>query len=496
MTIESNEIYLLLCFALPLLAMVGAVVIRFPNVRDVFTVLVSMALFANMLQILSIFQAGDTFSYELVQMLPGLHIAFSLEPMGMIFALIVSFLWIVSSVYSIGYMRGNSESHQSRFYAFFALSIFAALGIAFSANLLTLFLFYEFLTICTFPLVTHSGTVEAKRSGRVYLGVLMGTSVMLFLPAIIITYYTTGTLDFTSGGIFAGKVDDSLAAILLGLYMFGIGKAALMPMHKWLPAAMVAPTPVSALLHAVAVVKAGVFTIVKVIVYIFGIDYLQDIVSNGFWYGQWLLYISGFTIMAASIVAMRQDNLKKRLAYSTVSQLSYVTMAAAILSPLSIIGAVFHIAAHAFGKITLFFAAGSIYTSAHKTKVSQLSGIGAKMPWTMAAFTIAALSMIGVPPMIGFISKWYMVSGAFDRDSYIAIAVIAVSTLLNAAYFLPIIYKAFFEKEKISTGVTMSSNYGEAPVAIVISLMITAIATFLLFIHPGIFLELAKAVVE
>lgn len=490
----TNETYFLLSFIIPLVAILSSVVIRFSVVRDVVVLMLSAASFINMLKILSIFKSGEVLAYSLWEVVPGLPMSFSIEPLGMIFGLILSFLWPISIVYSIGYMRGNNEAHQNRFYAFFAFAIFAATGIAFSSNLLTLFLFYEILTICTFPLVAHSGTYEAKKAGRTYLGVLMGTSVLLLLPAIIITWNMTGTLDFTSGGILQGHVSKLIGALLLFLFMFGIGKAALMPIHRWLPAAMVAPTPVSALLHAVAVVKAGVFTVVKILVYVFGMDYLQEMFSLGFWYGEWLIYASGFTIIAASIIAYRQDNLKKRLAYSTISQLSYVILAASVLAPKAMMAAAFHIAAHAFGKITLFFAAGSIYTAAHKTKVSQLAGIGHKMPWTMAAFAIASLSMIGLPPAVGFLSKWYMIVGSFDRDAYIVIAIIIVSTLLNASYFLPIIYKAFFAKEEVITGVTISRNHGEAPVAIVIALIATAAATIGLFIWPEVFMELAEGV--
>jgi len=261
-----------------------------------------------------------------------------------------------------------------------------------------------------------------------------------------------------------------------------------MPLHSWLPAAMVAPTPVSALLHAVAVVKAGVFTVVKVIVYIFGYEYLASSLVNN-----WLVYVAGFTILAASIVALRQDNLKRRLAYSTISQLSYVVMATAILAPLSVMGAVLHIAAHAIGKITLFFAAGSIYTAAHKTEISQLNGIGRKMPWTMGAFAIASLSMIGVPPTAGFLSKWYILMGAIQVEHVFAIGVIIISTLLNAGYFIPIIYRAFFKESDDAPG--EHNDHGEAPLPMVIALTMTAMGTVLLFFFSGLPLELAHQVV-
>jgi multicomponent Na+:H+ antiporter subunit D len=394
----------------------------------------------------------------------------------MLFAALASGLWIVNSIYSIGYMRGNKESKQTRFYVFFALSLAATIGIAFAANLFTLFLFYEALTLCTYPLVSHKGDEKTVRSARVYLGILLLTSIGLLLPAIIWTYFVAGTGDFTPGGILQGQLEGPALGLLLGLFVFGIGKAAVMPVHRWLPAAMVAPTPVSALLHAVAVVKAGVFTVTKVIVYIFGVDYLFAEPSSS-----WLLYAAAFTVVAASLVALRQQNLKRLLAYSTVAQLSYVVMASAILKPLAEIGASLHMVAHAFGKITLFFAAGAIYTAAKKTEIGQLAGIGRRMPWTMTAFTIGALSMIGVPPTGGFVSKWYILAGAFQSDNYLAIATIIASTILNAAYFLPIIFAAWFGREAADNKL----EHGEAPLTMVIALTVTAALTIGLFIFNG-----------
>ena len=248
---------------------------------------------------------------------------------------------------------------------------------------------------------------------------------------------------------------------------------------------MVAPTPVSALLHAVAVVKAGVFSVIKVVVYILGVDTLRGAPNI-----EWLLYAAGFTVLVASIIALQQDNLKRRLAYSTISQLSYVVLGAMILAPISIAGAALHVVAHAFGKITLFFAAGSIYTAAHKTKVSELNGIGHRMPWTMGAFTIGALSMIGVPPAVGFISKWYILMGAFQAEQMVAVAVIVISTLLNAAYFVPIIYAAFFKAENPRDELT----HGEAPLPIVLALSLTAMATLLLFLFPEVPYQLAQLI--
>ena len=484
----APEQALLAALAVPL---AGAALIalagRAPNLRETVTLVTALALLACVLALLPVVMAGGRPAVALFELLPGLEIALRMEPLGMLFALVASGLWIVNSLYSIGYMRGNQEGRQTRFYVCFALSLSATMGIALSANLFTLFLFYEVLTLVTYPLVTHHGTAQARRGGRVYLGLLLGTSTVFLLPALVFIWSIAGTTDFTPGGILAGQLGHNEMAALLALTVYGIGKAALMPFHRWLPAAMVAPTPVSALLHAVAVVKAGVFSVVKVIVYIFGVDNLAAAGLGGA--ADWLVAVAGFTILAASVVALNADNLKRRLAYSTVSQLAYVIMAAALLAPLSLIGAVLHIAAHACGKITLFFAAGSIYTAAHKTEVSQLDGIGRRMPWTMGAFAIGALSMIGLPPTAGFVSKWYVVSGAMAAQHWVAVAVIVGSTLLNAAYFLPIVYRAFFVAPAPDAN---DHAHGEAPLPMVLALTLTAAATVLLFLLPDVPLALAR----
>lgn len=454
---------------------------RAPNLREAIGIGCAVLLLATVALILPMVLAGDQPATHWLEPIPGAAIAFRVEPLGMLFALVASSLWLVSMIYAIGYMRGNDEAHQTRFFACFALALSCTVGVAFAANLLTLFLFYEALTLATYPLVTHHGDEESRRGGRTYLVILLGTSTVLLLPAIVATWMVAGTLEFTAGGILAGKVSEHGAAILLALFMFGIGKAALMPFHRWLPAAMVAPTPVSALLHAVAVVKAGVFAVLKVIVYVFGVDAVG---SAAF---AWLPWVAGFTIIAASIVALRADNLKRRLAYSTVSQLSYVVLAAALLAPLSIVGAALHIAAHAVGKITLFFAAGAIYTASHKTLVSELDGIGRRMPLTLAAFGIAALSMIGLPPTAGMLSKWYIVAGAWQAHHWIALGVIAASTLLNAGYFLPIVYRAFLHEPG-----PRSTAHGEAPWTMVLALIATASLTIFMFFHADVPLSLAR----
>jgi multicomponent Na+:H+ antiporter subunit D len=474
---------LALALALPALATLAIALLgRWPNAREAATLTGAVLLFGVVMALLARVLAGARPELHLVTVAPGLDLALRIDPLGMLFAAVAATLWIANSLYSIGYMRGNDEPRQTPFYACFAIAIFATMGLAFSANLFTLFVFYELLSLSTYPLVTHKRSPEAMRAGRVYLLTLIGASMVLLLPAIVWTGMVAGTLDFRAGGILAGKLGPIALAILFAMFVFGAAKAAVMPLHRWLPAAMVAPTPVSALLHAVAVVKAGVFTVLKVAVSVFGIGTLAESGAS-----QWLVYVAGFTIVAASIVALRADDLKRRLAYSTVGQLSYVVLAAALASPVAVIGAALHIAAHAVSKITLFFAAGSVYTAEHVTKVSQMDGIGRRMPWTMGAFAIGALSMIGLPPAAGFLGKWFILDAATGATDWVAVGVIIVSTVLNAAYFLPILTRAFLKPA--------NGPRREAPLPMVIALSATAAGTVLLFLFPGVPFRLAQMIV-
>ncbi|MDX1696747.1 MAG: proton-conducting transporter membrane subunit, partial [Thiohalobacterales bacterium] len=349
-------------------------------------------------------------------------------------------------------------------------------GIAFAGNLFTLFIFYELLTLSTYPLVTHSGNLAARRSGRIYLAYLLGSSVTLMLIAIIWTWSLAGTLDFRPGGILDGVATPYSAGILLVLFIFGTGKAAVMPIHRWLPAAMIAPTPVSALLHAVAVVKAGVFTILKVAVYIFGIDFLAEIPAT-----RWLMYVAAATILLAAFMALRQDNLKLRLAWSTISHLSYIVLGTLLAIPAGIVGSGMHIAMHAFAKITLFFCAGAILVTTHKTRISEMGGLGRRMPVTMAAFFIASLSIIGLPPMGGFWSKWFLVLGTVDAQQLFILGVLLAGSVLNIAYLLPIPVQAFFGREHADSG---SGGLSRTPLPCVAALVLTTIACVLLFFVP------------
>ena len=457
---------------------------RHPNLREAITLVTAVTLFVIVASLYPAVVAGARPELELFELLPGLAFAFRVEPLGMLFALVASGLWIVTSLYAIGYMRKNAEKNQTRFYAFFALSLAAAIGIAFSANMFTLFIFYEVLTLSTYPLVSHHGTEKAVRGARTYLGLLLSTSIGFLFVAIIWTWQVAGTLDFRDGGILAGNIDGIAAGVLLALYMFGIGKAALMPFHRWLPAAMVAPTPVSALLHAVAVVKAGVFTVLKVVVYIFGTDFL-----SGAPWGEWLIYVAAFTLLAASLVALTRDNLKSRLAYSTVSQLSYIVLAAALANAWSIYGGGMHIAMHAFGKITLFFCAGAIYITLKKTEISDMHGIGRAMPVTLGAFAIGAVAVIGLPPTGGAWSKWFLVLGALEAEQQAIVLVLLASSLLNIAYLMPIVARGFFSPPQAGT----PEHFNEAPLMCLVPICITALGCIALFFYAQPIADLLSA---
>jgi multicomponent Na+:H+ antiporter subunit D len=457
---------------------------RSPNVREAWTFGAALTMFAVIASMLPAVWAGQCLEFTLVQVLPEVSIAFRVDALGLLFALVSSSLWIVTSLYSVGYMRGLNEHSQTRYYSFFALSLAAAAGVAFSANLLTLYLFYEMLSFATYPLVTHHQDQEARSSGRKYLLYILGASIGLVLPAMLIVFHLSGTLDFTAGGILAGKAGTGQVTVLLVMLIFGFAKAAVMPLHSWLPAAMVAPTPVSALLHAVAVVKVGVFSVLRVITGIFGTGLLAELNL-----GTMVAAIAAVTIVAASLIALSQDGLKRRLAFSTIGQLSYIVLGAALLSPSGLTGAMLHIAMHAFGKITLFFCAGAIFVATGKKYISEMKGIGWRMPLTMGAFFIGALSVIGLPPCGGFISKWHLVLGTLEADQIVFLWVILFSSLLNAAYFLPIVYQAFFCHPEEAL---FERQVQEAPRWCIVPPLFTAAVSVILFFHPQPFLHLAR----
>jgi multicomponent Na+:H+ antiporter subunit D len=473
----------LLAVLVSLLAIPFIAYSRSPNVREGWTFLAAIVKFGIVAAMLPAVLNGMEISCTLVEVLPGLSIAFRVDAFGMLFALVASFLWIITSVYSIGYMRGLDEHAQTRYFCFFAISLSAAVGVAFSANLLTMYLFYEMLSLATYPLVTHHQDEEARTSGRKYLLYTVGASIGLVLPAMLMTYHLTGSLDFSPQGILAGTASRGTVALLLFMFVFGFAKAAIMPFHSWLPAAMVAPTPVSALLHAVAVVKVGVFSIVRVITAIFGTDLLQTLdLSTP------LLLVASTTILVGSFIALSQDNLKRMLAFSTIAQLSYIVLGAALLSPRGVTGGMVHIAMHAFGKITLFFCAGAIFVATGRKNISEMTGIGRRMPVTMTAFFIGALSIIGMPPCGGFLSKWYLVLGALEADKIAILVVLLFSSLLNAGYFMPVVYRAFFCPPEEAL---FEARVQEAPLCCVVPLVITAVISILLLFYPQPFMNLA-----
>ncbi len=432
--------------------------------RNILAIIVSLISATAMVIVLYYYTTYGSWQLLLHQVAPGLEIKFRVDPLAAIFGGTAAILWVFSVIYSTGYMA--HEHNRRRYFIFYLLSLGMTMGIALSANLLTLYLFYEFLTIFTYPLVIHEGNQEARKAGFRYL-IYSFLGAGLILVGLIITYGNVGTLEFTQGGI----VDLSTGSLRLWqltfiCFILGFGvKAAVMPLHAWLPAAMAAPTPVSALLHAVAVVKSGVFGILRSMYSIFGITALI-----GLQMGYFVAALVSVTIIVASIIAMQQDVLKRRLAYSTISQLGYITLGAGLLNSIGLAGGLLHIINHALLKITLFFCAGAIITVTGKKKISELNGLGKQMPLTMIAFSIAAIGMIGIPPINGFISKWYLIQGSLESGAPIFVAVLIGSALLNAAYFLPIVISAFFKD-----GNFKKAKGPEAPLSMLLPILILII---------------------
>ena len=462
-----------------------------PNVRESWSFVASVIMFSIIASMVPDILDGKKILYPIFAILPGLSVTLRVDAFSMVFAFAASFLWILAVFYSSGYMRGLEEHAQTRFNACFALALFGAIGVAFSDNLFTMYLFYEIVSVCTYPLVAHHQDGESYEGAKKYIVYLTTTAKGLVLPAMILIYVLTGTLDFAdniSTGIFPADVNGTLVTVLYIFCLLGFAKNGIMPVHNWLPSAMVAPTPVSALLHAVAVVKVGVFSTTRVMLYVFGVDTMHSLNL-----GIPTAYFVSFTIVVASIIALSKTNLKARLAYSTVSQLSYIILGVALLTPTAIEGGIIHIANHAFSKITLFFCAGAIYVATHKKDISEMSGLGKTMPFTFGAFAIASLSMIGAPPVAGFVTKWKLLVGTMEMESYYfgILLVLLASTMLNVAYFAPVTFKAFFGKRpegEVSVGIK------EAPLTMVVPLTITAIISVIIGVYPDFIMNFVKAV--
>ena len=486
-----EDIRPLIAFVAPLVGVLGIVWAgeKRKNLRETFTFLVAIIQASAVLSMIPIILSGKIVEFHIWQVFTNVPLLLRVDGFGLLFACVASVLWIATTVYAIGYMRGLHEHAQTRFYSFFAISLSATMGVAFSANLLTIYFFYEMLSVSTFPLVTHMQDKEARTGGRTYLGYLLFTSLCLLLPAMSWCYvWLDGgkvTMDFLADTGKVAEFSQTTQITLLALFTFGFAKAGLMPLHSWLPGAMVAPTPVSALLHAVAVVKVGVFCVIRVYSDIFGTEVLQNLDEE-----DWLIGIACATILISSLIALSQDNLKRRLAFSTVGQLGYVVLGATLATDMGIGGSVLHIAMHACGKITLFFCAGAIFVASGKKYVSQLRGLGRKMPITMGAFMIGSLSVIGLPPLGGFVSKWYLALGALDRDAIWVVVVLLVSSLLNVFYLLPVAVTAFFRTEETEENPGMQ----EAPMACVVPLALTAVGCFVLFFLADPLLRLVKII--
>ncbi len=382
-----------------------------------------------------------------MQILPGMQLVLHADSLSLLFLALSAGLWLLTTIYAIGYLEGSP--HRSRFFGFFSLCICATTGIALAGDLVTFIIFYELLTLSTYPLVVHRGTPEALHAGRIYLTYTLTGGALLFLATVWLRTLA-GPLDFSAGGILAA-LDPALHPVLSVIFlllMASLGvKAALVPLHSWLPTAMVAPAPVSALLHAVAVVKAGAFGIIRIVHGVYGVEF-----CNALGLLQPVVLLAVFTSIYGSLQALRQEDLKRRLAFSTVSQVSYIILGIALGGPVAAIGGLVHLVHQGLMKITLFFCAGNLAETLQIHKISDMAGVGRRMPWTMSAFTLCALGMIGLPPLVGFVSKWYLGFGALESGQNWIVVFLVVSTLLNAGYFLPLIYRTWFMAPQGSGG--------------------------------------------
>ena len=459
------------------------------NRREAVSFVLSTITFLAVISMAPAILKGHIYTFTLFRILPGITVSFCADGLSMVFAVIASFLWILTTSYNIGYMRTLKEHAQTRYYICFSVAIFGAQGVSFAGNIFTLYLFYEIITLFTYPLVAHYQNREAYAAGKKYLVYLLGTSKLFFLPAMVLTYVLCGTLDFQLGdihtGIFPADANPVLVIVIYILFLAGLTKTAMMPLHGWLPSAMVAPTPVSGLLHAVAVVKAGAFSVCRIMLSCFGLDALDRLGL-----GPPTAYVAGFTIIAAALIALTKDDIKARIAYSTVSHLSYIVMGVAMLSQGGVEGGISAIAHDAFPKITLFFAAGCIIVVTGSKKISLMDGLGRRMPWTFGAFALATLSFIGLAPASGFLSKFYLITGATDAKQTIPMLVILVSVLLNMAYFGPIVIRGFFLPA--AKGVNME-QYTEAPRTMVVPMFMIAVLSILIGFYPETFVDFVDA---
>lgn len=492
MTVTYTALPLIICLV-SAIAVVPIVCLgeKRADLREGVTLLAGLLKFMLVLSLVPRVLGGEVLYFRLAEVVPGIPIAFRVDGLGVLFAIVASLLWIITSLYSIGYMRALKEHGQTRYYSFFALALSSTLGVAFSANLLTLYLFYELLSMSTWPLVTHHQDKEARTGGRKYLTYLVGASIGLLLPASTYVYLQMGGQDIVFDGMnpVSAYISSETLLVLLLMMTFGFAKAGLMPLHSWLPGAMVAPTPVSALLHAVAVVKVGVFCIIRVFTGVFSPEHIAALNI-----GQVISWIAAFTVIVSSLIALSQDNFKRRLAFSTIGQLSYIILGVSLVSAVGMAGSMLHIAMHAFAKITLFMVCGAVFVATGKKYISQLNGLGRRMPITFVAFFIGALSVIGIPPTGGFVSKMYLLSGTLQAGQTALMVVFLVSSFLNAIYLMEPVYRAFFLSPK--DGETLPEGIKEAPLFCWLPPAITAVITIFLFFKPDMFVALADSMTQ
>lgn len=486
----TGAILIILALATPVAAagLMGALA-RAPDARDAVTVVTGLVLTALTTALLLQTAAAPAPELVLSQPVAGAALAFKLDPLGAAFALSASFLWLLNSFFSIGYMRGKEEPRQTPFNIRLALAMTATIGVAAAANLITLLVFYEALTLITYPLVTHRGGDAANAAGRLYIGQLMGASFALLAPAVVGVWAIVGNTDFTAGGALDGRVSPWQANVLIALFTFGFAKAAVPPLHRWLPGAMVAPTPVSSMLHAVAVVNAGVFGLLKTCGLILGPRICATTTASGL-----LLWLLAATILLASIAALRQDNLKLRLAWSTVAHLACVSAGALLAGHGGVLAGGVQMLTQSFGKIALFMCAGAIEVATGVTLVSGLTGLGRRMPLVFSAFLLASLSIVALPPFAGFWSKFLLASTAFaaagpeglamQGGALAAAIAILASSLLSAFYLLPIAARALAAPIGAPPAAPFVRS-GGAPGLAVAPALIAALATVVLFFAFG-----------
>ena len=450
-----------------------------PNVREAWSTIASFIKFGIILSMVPAVLNGDVYTYTLCQITDTVGLTLRTDPAGMIFATLASMLWVPINFYSIGYMRCNNEGEQTGYFAAFAVCMSACMGIALAENLLTFFIFYELLTLASWPLVLHKRNDEALLASRKYL-IYTLISGQLFLAGVIAVYCIAGSIDFRAGGLLTIDMAPKwvLQSVFVLMILAGSVKAAVMPLHGWLPAAMIAPAPVSALLHAVAVVKTGVFCVLRIVCFVFGPKLLAQLGII-----DCLAWAAAISILVSSMIALRQDNLKRRLAFSTVGQLSYIVLGAALISPLSIKGAYLHLVAHAVMKITLFMCAGLIITRTHRNNISEMYGIGKKLPVTMACFTIASLGIAGMPFIVGFISKWNLALGALQAGKPLYILVWVASALLAAGYLMPVCQMAYFRSDPREKFI----QYGAFSLKMLVPICVTTAVSVALGVIPNIY---------